>query len=140
MYRSFIYFTYVNSFLYCLFILISDFLLHCFWILTLSVVSFHSKNLTFEKNFPNYSLIFFVHVREEDWPWADICSQYSSCCLRNIVTKLTPVPIFLYFVWDSVIALSDKGARSASRIRTRKPWATEMERTNLTTMPLGWPL
>ena len=31
-------------------------------------------------------------------------------------------------------------ARSAPGIRTSKPWATEVEHMNLTTMPPGWPV
>ena len=35
---------------------------------------------------------------EEDWPWANICCQFSSFCLRKIVVELTSTPIFLSFV------------------------------------------
>ena len=35
---------------------------------------------------------------EEDCPWANICCQSSSFCLKKIITELTSVAIFLYFV------------------------------------------
>ena len=80
---------------------------------------------------------FFLCVCEEDWSWANICCQSSSFCLRKIATELTSVPIFLYFVWG---ILPQHGlCRSAARIQTCEPRATEMEHMNLITMPQGWP-
>ena len=38
---------------------------------------------------------------EEHWPWANICCQSSSFCLRKIVPELTSVPVILYFMWDT---------------------------------------
>ena len=43
------------------------------------------------------NLFFFS---EEDWPWANICCQSFSFCLRKIVPELTSVPVFLYFVCE----------------------------------------
>ena len=50
-------------------------------------------------------LLFFC---EEGWPWANICCQYSSFCLRKIVAELTYVPIFLCFMWDTNTAWLDE--------------------------------
>ena len=60
-------------------------------------------------NFISLSLFFFC---EEDWPWANICCQFSSFCLRKIVAELTSVPIFLYFVCRM---LSQCGLASSGR-------------------------
>ena len=46
-------------------------------------------------------LLFYLSIYlfgEEYWPWANICCQSSSFCLRKIVTDLTSVLVFLYFV------------------------------------------
>ena len=71
----------------------------------------------------------------EHWLWANICCQSYSFSLRKIAAQLTSVPIFLYFMW----MLPQRGlmscARSAPRIRTRKPWTTKAEHMNLTTGP-----
>ena len=48
---------------------------------------------------PGPILLFWGEVAgEEDWPWANICCQSSSFCLRKIVAELASVPVFLYFV------------------------------------------
>ena len=39
----------------------------------------------------------FVCFGEEDWPWANICCESSSFCLRKMVSELTSVPIFPVF-------------------------------------------
>ena len=50
------------------------------------------------------------------------------------------MPIFLYFVYGTPPQHGlINGARSSPRIQTGKPWATETERVNLTTMSLGRP-
>ena len=51
------------------------------------IVKHHSKQLTY----------FFA---EEDSPWANVCCQSSSFCLRNICPQLTSVPF--YFVCRSL--------------------------------------
>ena len=56
----------------------------------------------------NTFLQYVLCVCEEDWPWTNICCQSSSFCLRKIVTELTSVPIFLYFMWDATTAWLDK--------------------------------
>ena len=43
-------------------------------------------------------VLFVFSYGEEDWPWANVCCQSSSFCLRKIVLELTSVSIFLYFV------------------------------------------
>ena len=61
--------------------------------------------------------------------------------LRMIVAEPTSVPIFLYFVCGMPHSMAWwMVCRSAPGIRNGKPWATEAECTNLTTMPLGQPL
>ena len=50
----------------------------------------------------------FFFLCEEDWPWANICCQSSSFCLRKIVAKLTSVPVFLCCVWDATTAWFDE--------------------------------
>ena len=84
-------------------------------------------------------LSFFV-FGEEDWPWANICCQSPSFCLRKIVPELTSVPIFLYFVCGS---LPQHGLISAvcPRLRSElaKPRPLKWSTLNLTTVPLGQP-
>ena len=46
--------------------------------------------------FTHSPLFFFA---EEYSPWANICCQFSSFCLRKIVPELTSVPVFLYFLY-----------------------------------------
>ena len=69
-----------------------------------------------------FSFIYFVFVCvcEEDWPWANICCQSSSFCLRMIVTELTSTPIFLYFMWDATTACLDKWCYV--RAQDLNPW------------------
>ena len=57
--------------------------------------SFHSFPL--KHKFPLLSL-HFSSFSEEDWPWANICCQSSSFCLRKIIPELISIPICLYFV------------------------------------------
>ena len=62
-------------------------------------------------------------------------------CVRKIGPELTPVPVFLYFACGTP---AQHGLMSSvyvyTRVWTHKPWATEAERSTLTTTPLGWPL
>ena len=79
---------------------------------------------------------------EEDWPWANICCQSSSFCLRKIVTEVTPVPIFLYFLYMRCHRSMAWWAvhRSMPGVQTHEPQATNPEEVNLTTTSAGQPL
>ena len=92
----------------------------------------------------NSELVFLGFVFcfcEEDWPWANICCQFSIFCLGKTVTELTSVPIFLYFVCGT---LPQHGwwvlCRSEPRIQTREPQATKAECMNLAPTSPGQPL
>ena len=83
----------------------------------------------------------FVVALEENWPWANICCQSSSVCLRKIVPKLTPVPIFLYFVCGNRHSMAWwRVCRSTLGIWTHRSQVTKAEHMNLTTTPPGRPL
>ena len=77
---------------------------------------------------------------EEDRPWANICCQSSSFCLRKIVPELMSLPIFLCFIYEMPPQHSLRVVhRSARGTRTCKPWTPEAEHRNLTTPPPVWP-
>ena len=77
---------------------------------------------------------------EEDWPWANICCQSSSFCLRKIVPELTSVPISLYFVYGMPPQHGlMSGVEVCAQDPTQEPRDAEVECANLTTTPLGWP-
>ena len=67
----------------------------------------------------------------EDCPWANICCQSSSFCLRKIIPELTSVPIFLYFFYvgccHSMAWWAACGC--ASGIQTCEPRAAKAEYT-----------
>ena len=69
-----------------------------------------------------FKQFFCVCVYEEDWLWANICASlplfYVGCCHS--------------MAWRAV-------CRSVPEIQPWKPWTTEAEHANLTTMPLGRP-
>ena len=52
-------------------------------------------------NTAQHEVQFFCLFPEEDSPWANICCQSFSFCLRKIHTELTSVPVFFYFVCGS---------------------------------------
>ena len=95
-------------------------------------LNFHTLSLRW-----SLSLSFFFG--EEDWPWANICCQSSSFCLRKIVAELTSVPIFCFVcgmlpqpglmngVWVHAWDSNHWTAGHQSRV------------LNLTTMPPGGP-
>ena len=91
-------------------------------------------------NWPFSVLFCFVlFFGEEDWPRANIHCQ-SSFCLRKIVTELTSVPVFLYFLHVAHCpSMADKRCRSTPRIWTHRPRPPKHSALNLTTMPWGWP-
>ena len=68
--------------------------------------------------------LFYFIFDEEDWPWANICAS---------------LPLF--YMWDTTTISMAWWVvcRSAPRIWTCKPWATEAEHTNSTTAPPGCP-
>ena len=80
-------------------------------------------------------------VCEEDWPWANICCQCSSFCLRKIVddlhlcqsSSISHVGKCYSVAWWPV-------CKSTPGIWTCEPWATGAECMNLTTVPPGYPL
>ena len=67
-----------------------------------------------------YHFLFVVVIlgSEEDWPWANICCQSSSFCLRKIFLELTSVPIFLYFVYGT---LPQHGLMSSVSVHAKEP-------------------
>ena len=77
---------------------------------------------------------------EKDWPWANIHCQSSSFCLRKIAAEQTSVPVFLCFVCGMHHSMAWwVVCRPMPGIQTGEPWATDVEHTNLTTVPPGWP-
>ena len=95
-----------------------------------------------------YVNLFVCLFGEEDWPWANICWQSSTFCLRKIVPELTSVPIFLYLCQSSFILYVRCHHSTAwwvvyrptPGIQTCKPWAAKAEHMNLTTMLPGQPI
>ena len=83
----------------------------------------------------------YFFLCEEEWHRANISCKSSAFCSKKPVTELNLRPS------SSILFLSGmlpqhgltNGARSAPRIRTCKPRATEVECSNLTTTPLGQP-
>ena len=59
--------------------------------------------------------ISFLCVYEEDWPWANICCQSSSFCLRMIVAELTSVPSHSVAWWAIL------GPRPGSKLANSRP-------------------
>ena len=60
-----------------------------------------SLTLVTLKKLSFYSFLLYIYIYifgEEGWPWANVCCQSSSFCLRKIVTEPTYVPILLYSV------------------------------------------
>lgn len=53
-------------------------------------------------------IFYLFFVCEEDWPWAHICCQSPSFCLRKIVTELRSMPLFFYFMWDAATVWLDE--------------------------------
>ena len=80
----------------------------------------------------SFIFLFSFFVCEEDWPWANICCQSSSFCLRKIVPKLTAMPVFLYFLYMGCHHSMAWWAvcRSTPRIWTHEPQAAEAEHAN----------
>ena len=62
----------------------------------------------YSKTFWLLVFLFLFFFCDKDWPWANICCQSFSFSLRKIVTELTCVLIFLYFMYDTAIAWLDE--------------------------------
>ena len=91
-----------------------------------------------KKMFKSFILYFFG---KEDWPWANICWESCSFCLRKIVFELTSVANFLYFIYGM---LPQHGLMSGELVcsqdlNPRTP-GCQAEHMNFTTMPPGQPL
>ena len=96
-----------------------------------SNVLFHLSQMT--------RFFFFFFFDGEDSPWANICCQSSSFCLRKICPEPTSVPIFFYFrTWITATASPpmsgvdpDPGAEFG---------LPKQSVPDLTTRLWGWPL
>ena len=80
---------------------------------------------------------FFFFFGEEDWPWANICWQSSSFCLRKAGPELTSMAIFLCFVCVSHGLTSGVGLCLGSE--PMHSGLLKRSTLSLTTTPLGWP-
>ena len=77
----------------------------------------------------------FFYFPEKDSPWANICCQSFSFCLRKICPEPTSMPVFFYFVCGLPPPMSGVGLCPGT-----EPWPLKWSTPNLTARLQGWPL